>query len=143
MHRTKRNVVSSEAVSDKKPAPVKRSRRPYSSPVLEHYGDLDALTLNVGNGSGDMGGGTASKNPCWIAEVLYGVDDNRTLLLRAWLTRVYARTAMGAAVVALYRACGQRVARVARRSAWLRRVLTPLFDAGVTSALRHYAMAAR
>jgi hypothetical protein len=80
---------------------------------------------------------------CWIAEVLYGVDDNRTHLLRAWLTRVYARTTVGSAIVALYRAFGKRVARWARRSALLRRVLTPLFDAGVAAALRHYTLAAR
>jgi hypothetical protein len=71
------------------------------------------------------------------------MDDHRTLLLRVWLTRVYSRTAIGSAVVALYSAIGKRMARWASRSALLRRILTPLFDAGVTAALRHYTLAAR
>ena len=143
MRQTKRNVASRKSLSNAKPAPAKKTRKLYSSPVLELYGDLDALTLAVGNGSGDGMGGTSSRNPCWIAEVLYGADDHRTRLLRAWLTRVYSRTTMGSAVVALYRACGERVARWARRSALLRRMLTPVFDAGVAAALRHYALLAR
>ena len=143
MHLRKRNMDSSKPVSDEKPVPAKKGRKTYSSPVLEQYGDLDALTLNVGSGSGDGMGGPSSKNVCWIAEVLYGVNDHRTHVLRAWLTRVYSRTTTGSAVVALYRACGMRVARWARRSGLLRRILTPLFDAGVTAAVRHYTLAAR
>jgi hypothetical protein len=109
---------------------------------LEEYGDLSALTMSAGSGSGDGTGGAAT-HVCWIAEVLYGADDNRTHLLRAWLNGVYARTTVGTAVVALYRAFGKRVARWTRRSAMLRRMLTPLFDAGVAAALRHYRLAAR
>ncbi|MBI3404839.1 MAG: hypothetical protein HY046_05230 [Acidobacteria bacterium] len=144
MQQRKRNAESSKPKVDKQPAAIKKARKTYRSPVLEQYGDLDALTLSVGSGSGDGMGGASSKNtPCWIAEVLYGVNDPRTRMLRTWLTRVYCRTTKGAAIVALYRACGERVARWARRSALLRRMLTPLFDAGVAAALRHYALAAR
>lgn len=142
MYPRNRNVDNSKALSDEKPAPAKKALKAYSSPVLEQYGDLEALTKGTGAGSGEGTGGPMSM-VCWIAEVLYGADDNRTHLLRAWLTRVYSRTAMGSVVVALYRAFGVRVARWARRSALLRRMLTPLFDAGVAAALRHYTLAAR
>lgn len=143
MRESKPRTTHSRSVSDTRPAPAGRTRKVYHAPVLEEYGDLDDLTLANGNGSGDGAGGAMSKNPCWIAEVLYGVDDHRTHLLRAWLTGVYARTAVGAPVVALYRVCGERVAGWARRSAVLRRLLTPLFDGGVAAALRHYTLAAR
>jgi hypothetical protein len=141
MNQTKRNVISSKAVSDEKPVPVNKARKVYRSPVLEQYGDLGALTRGGGGHGNDAPGGFTKV--CWIAEVLYGPDDHRTLVLRKWLTSVYSRTTIGSAVVALYRASGERVARWARRSALLRRMLTPLFDAGVTAALRHYSLAAR
>jgi hypothetical protein len=142
MHQTKRNGITSKAVSDEKRAPVTGARKVYRSPVLEQYGDLEALTKGTGTGSGEGTGGPMSM-VCWIAEVLYGVDDSRTLLLRRWLTNVYSGTTIGSVVVALYRAFGVRVAGWARRSSLLRRMLAPLFDAGVTAALRHYTLAAR
>ncbi len=143
MHQIKRNVISSKAGSDEKPAPVTKAKKIYRSPVLEQYGDLEALTMGGGGHGNDAPGGFSFGVPCWIAEVLYGVDDHRTHLLRAWLNRVYCRTTTGSVVVALYRACGKRVARWARREALLRRILARPFDAGVTVALRHYTLAAR
>jgi hypothetical protein len=144
MNRRVREINSSK-LENNTPALAAKSRKPYSPPALEQYGDLDALTHGgMSNNPNDGGpGGPATKLPCWIAEVLYGADDPRTRLLRTWLVRVYSHTAVGAPVVALYRACGQRVARWASRSALLRRMLTPFFDAGVAAALRHYTLAAR
>jgi hypothetical protein len=127
----------------KKSSPGNRKKKIYRPPALQHFGSIDALTLGGQGGAGDAHGGPNTKTPCWIAEVLYGVDDHRTHLLRSWLNGVYARTTIGSAVVAVYRACGERVARWVRRSALLRRMLTPLFDAGVAAALRHYTFAAR
>jgi hypothetical protein len=143
MHQGKRNRDTIKSVSGEIPAPVTKAKKAYHAPVLEQYGDLESLTKGVGNGSGDGTGGPMSMNTCWIAEVLYGVDDSRTLVLRRWLANTYSRTMTGSVVVALYRAFGKRVASWVRRSALLRRVLIPLFDAGVTAALRHYTLAAR
>ena len=144
MHERKRNVIGSKAVSDDKPASTKKARKVYGAPILEQYGDLETLTKGPGTGSGDGSpwSGLMSK-PCWIAEALYGVNDNRTLLLRKWLAQVYSHTTVGSAVVALYRTFGVRVAGWARRSALLRRILSVPFDAGVAAALRHYTLAAR
>ena len=142
MNHKKQQVPDGKSTVNENPAPAQKARKAYSTPVLEQYGDLDALTLSAGAGSGDGMGGAASMT-CWIAEALYGVNDNRTHLLRRWLNREYARTLPGAAVMAMYRAFGKPIAGWARRSAVLRRLLMPLFDAGVAAALRHYALAAR
>ena len=118
---------------------VNREKRPYEAPKLLEYGELQKLTRGVDNGSGDSGPSSLStKAPCWIAEVLYGENDPRTHVLRAWLNREYSQTAVGAVVVAIYRAVGQRVAALARSSAVLCRVLRPLFDCGLRRAQRHY-----
>lgn len=143
MHSRNRNVDNGKAMSDEKPASAKMARKVYNSPVLEQYGDLGALTMGGSGAGADVPGAGPNSMMCWIAEALYGVDDNRTHLLRKWLNNVYSRTTIGSAVVALYRAFGERVAGWARRSALLRRMLTPLFDAGVSAALRHYTLAAR
>ena len=142
MSQSKREMTSSKSGADEKSVPASRTRKVYSAPVLEQYGDLDTLTKGGGNGSGEGTGGPMSM-ACWIAEALYGVDDNRTHLLRRWLNNVYSRTLSGSIVMALYRAFGKRIAAWTRSSSLLRRILSVPFDAGVAAALRHYTLAAR
>lgn len=142
MHHKKQQVPDSKSTVSENPAPAQKARKAYSTPVLEQYGDLDALTLSNPGGSGDGMGGPNSMS-CWIAEALYGVNDHRTHLLRKWLNTVYSRTLVGSVVMAMYRAFGVRIAGWTRRSAMLRRILAVPFDAGVTAALRHYTLAAR
>ena len=121
-----------------------RPKRPYGPPKLVEYGDLQKLTRNGNNGSGDgnNSGHVDQSKSCWIAEALFGVDDPRTHILRAWLNGVYAQTAAGKLLMATYRAVGRVVAAVARRSALLRLVLRPLFERGLRRAQAHYMSAA-
>ena len=142
MNHKRQHVPDGKSTVSRNPAPAQKARKTYGTPVLEEYGDLGALTLSVGAGSGDGAGG-ASSMTCWIAEALYGVDDHRTHLLRKWLNTVYSRTLVGSVVMAMYRAFGVRIAGWTRRSAMLRRILAVPFDAGVAAALRHYTLAAR
>lgn len=114
------------------------SKLAYEKPRLVSYGDLRTITKSVGGRGTDAGGTGHSMVPCWVAEVLYGPCDPRTQLLRCWLTQEYARTATGSLIVGLYRAIGRKVARIAERSRQLRRMLRPLFDAGLRRAQRHY-----
>jgi hypothetical protein len=78
----------------------------------------------------------AAGGACWIAEAIYGVDDTRTHIVRAWLNGPFADTVIGGAVMRLYLAIGQHIAAVARRSKMLRATLKPLFDAALNRALR-------
>jgi hypothetical protein len=122
----------------------KRPKRPYEPPKLVQYGDLQKLTRNGLGGSGDgtNGGQLNHSKQCWIAEVLFGVDDPRTQILRVWLSDIYVHTAAGKPIVAIYRAIGRQVAALARRSAILRSMLRPLFERGLRRAQAHYMNAA-
>jgi len=120
-----------------------RPKRAYQPPKLVQYGDLQKLTRNGANGSGDgnNSGHLNQSKSCWIAEVLYGVNDSRTHLLRAWLNQVYIHTACGKFVMFSYRTAGHQVAALARRSAAIRALLLPLFDRGLRRAQAHYMSA--
>jgi hypothetical protein len=117
-------------------------KKPYSAPRLVKYGDLRQLTRGSHGFRSDSGGqGTPTKpgrGPCWIAEVLYGVEDPRTHLLRMWLVDVYSKTTAGSMVVAVYRKFGPEMAALAKRSSLLRGILHPVFEAGLVRAHRHY-----
>jgi hypothetical protein len=121
---------------------IPRSKTPYSAPRLVIYGNLHQLTQAKPGRSAEGHGITPRVPPCWIAEVLYGVDDARTHLLRSWLTQVYIGTLAGSVVVQLYMACGRQIAGLAARSSFLRGILRPLFDAALTRALRDYRLLA-
>ncbi len=116
------------------------SRKPYSSPRLVAYGNLEQLTKAKPGRAVEGSGHTPKVPSCWIAEVLYGADDPRTHLLRSWLTQVYSVTCVGSVVVYLYIVFGRQVAPMVRRSSLLRGALQPLFDAGVSRALRDYCL---
>lgn len=75
---------------------------------------------------GSMAGSAAIK-ACWIAEVLWGVRDPRTLMLRKWMQE--SKKHFGWRVFeAVYRSLGPHVAEIARFSPVIRGWLRPLFD---------------
>ncbi len=79
-------------------------------------------------------GGTAAAgllSKCWIAEVIYGVDDTRTHLIRAWLNGPFERTLIGSVIGWLYSHFGRWIA--ARPQLALR--LKPLFDRALDRAM--------
>jgi hypothetical protein len=71
-----------------------------------------------------MGATGGAKKGCWIAEAIYGVDDVRTHLVRAWLNNVWSKTAIGSVVMSLYLRFGQTVAHFVKRSNVLKMLLT-------------------
>jgi hypothetical protein len=90
------------------------------------YGHVKDIVQTGGGGMGD-GAGT-SKNTCWVAEAIYGVDDPRTLVLRSWLTAVLSDRRRGWIFVEMYRRYGQTVARMISAGLLPRRMLLPFFN---------------
>ncbi len=113
--------------------PALAARKPYTPPRLVLYGHVNDIVQGAG-GHGLDGGGGHSK-ACWIAEELYGVDDGRTLMLRAWLTQAYDARRPGWMFVGVYRMFGRQVARLIATGVLPRRLFRPLFDALVAMAL--------
>lgn len=74
------------------------------------------------------------KKGCWIAEAIYGIEDPRTHIVRAWLNGPFRATFIGNAVMNVYLAVGQQVAWAARRSSWIRAVFKPMFDVALRKA---------
>lgn len=83
---------------------------------------LDPALAGAGQGAGLAAA-------CWIAERIYGFDDMRTFLLRAWLNGPFRQTMHGRIIMSLYRLCGQWIAARPR----LALKFKPLFEI----ALRH------
>jgi hypothetical protein len=119
--------------------PLDRPKKRYSPPQLVYYGDITKLTRGGGGTAGD-GGGAMSMIPCWIAEVLYGVDAPRTRLVRTWLLESYKRrNFIGRIAVPIYARVGVRVASVLRSWPVLRAAFRPVFDLAVQRAYREFA----
>jgi len=74
----------------------------------------------------EMVGGLAgaAAGACWVAEVLYGVDDDRTHLARAWCLENREHP-----FVRLYRKHGKAWARWLEANDWARPMLQPIWDA--------------
>jgi hypothetical protein len=120
-----------------------RPKRPYAPPQLVSYGHVKDIIQGGGGKMSDSTGtppGGNSKS-CWIAEQLYGVDDPRTLLLRAWLGHVYEDRARGWPLVALYRTFGRSTAGLIARGYLPRAPFYVLFNALLKSALDASAIA--
>jgi hypothetical protein len=122
-----------------KPAGSKPStpRKPYTSPKLVSHGHVKDIIQGGGGKKSDAAGtppGGNSKTGCWIAEQLYGVDDPRTWLLRAWLARVYAERGRGWQFVALYERYGLTTAQAIARGYLPRALFRVVFDALVERA---------
>jgi len=121
------------------------ARKPYKTPRLVSYGHVKDIVQGTQGPGNDAGGGHSKQ--CWIAEALYGSDDPRTHLLRAWLSVVYDERRSGWAFVALYRVFGRSTARLISIGVLPRQFFRPLFDAlvekAVADAPRAFAAARR
>jgi hypothetical protein len=122
---------------------VTAPRKPYTTPRLVTYGHVKDIVQGATGNKADAGTTKQTGPPCWIAEALYGVDDARTLVLRAWLQEVRATRRAGWPLVHLYVLVGPAVALAARRLTSVDRILRPLFDRLVTAALDERARALR
>jgi hypothetical protein len=105
------------------------NKKPYTPPRLVAYGHVKDIVQGATGNKADSGTTKQSGPPCWVAEALYGVEDARTLVLRAWLMKIRARKDRGWWLVELYSAIGPTVANLVRRGRLPRRMLLPLFDA--------------
>jgi len=120
---------------DKTGSTPKPPAKPYTPPRIVSYGHVkDLVQGSAGPGADGGGGGTHSKQ-CWIAESLYGADDPRTHLLRAWLTVVHDERRPGWMFVVLYRVFGRGTARLISSGALPAHWFLPLFDGLVDRAL--------
>jgi len=124
---------------EKSDAGASRQKAQYEKPRLVSYGDLQTITRGA---TGNMADGGGSTHMCWVAEAVYGETNPRTQLLRSWLVNIYAFSPRGRFVVMIYRSTGRQIARIARRSLWLRNALRPMLDAGLRRAQQHYMRAA-
>lgn len=97
---------------------------------------IGGLTGMAGQALGSGGALTKGNGPCHIAEVLWGVDDARTHLLRRWLREEYGTRGIGRIVVATYARHGARVAAWLRRWPWMQAAIQPLFDSGLLRAMQ-------
>lgn len=105
--------------------------------VMQAQAANKASTMGFLGQLAGAGGAVGAAKFCWIAEALYGVDDKRTHLVRAWLNGPFVEKRIGRAVMWLYGAIGRRVAALARRSPLLRRLLRPLFDSALQKAMEY------
>lgn len=92
------------------------------------------IASGIGNLLGGAGQVIHGKGGCWIAEAIYGADDPRTHLVRAYLNGPFMQTAFGRFVMSFYLRFGQAVAAQVRKRGWLKRAFQPLFDRALTSA---------
>lgn len=97
----------------------------------------DLLDPVMGAAGGGLGAywGAQNRGGCWIAEAIYGTEDPRTHLVRAWLNGPFRKTLLGAFVMRIYLRIGLRVAWIARRSDLVKQTLKPLFDCALRRAL--------
>jgi hypothetical protein len=116
-------------------------KKEYQRPQLVCYGDVALVTRGSKGDMSDAGSATGGMTmPCWVAEVLYGVQAPRTQLVRSWLMECYEqRKPWALIVVPLYRRVGRRVATAVQRYSFIAGVLRPLFDSAVRRSLRYYA----
>ena len=119
--------------SDTDQAAPSPTRKPYTPPHLITYGHVKDIVQGTGGKKKDFS--PPNSKSCWIAEALYGVEDPRTLLLRAWVSSIYDERRPGWMFVSLYRAFGRGTAELINRGVLPRRLVQPLFDALVEKAL--------
>jgi len=133
------DMSDSERKADSERTPP---RKPYATPRLTSYGHVKDVVQGA-NGMMVDASGSRSKS-CWIAEALYGVDDPRTLLLRAWLATVLEERRAGWRLVELYGRVGRTTAALIRRGILPRLLFRRLFDRLVEKAIvdSAYALAA-
>jgi hypothetical protein len=113
------------------------NKKPYTPPRLITYGHVKDIVQGATGGKADGGPNLTKQTgpPCWVAEALYGGNDPRTLILRAWLSDIYMRKDRGWWFIELYKVVGPTVASLIRRGRLPRRAFLPLFDALAGKAL--------
>jgi hypothetical protein len=87
-------------------------------------------------GTGATLGGKAIAKWCWIAELLYGVSDMRTFIIRTWVSHVQIWTWYDRIGTALYRRFGRQTAAVLRRIPVLQVFFRPIFNHWLGEASR-------
>lgn len=87
-----------------------------------------SLASSAGNALGKQFGPPAV--PCWIAEATFGVNDERTHLVRFWVNFFFGQRWYGRPVVKLYAKFGQAVSR----KSWAVKMLRPLFNLALHKA---------
>ena len=124
--------------------PAQASKKPYATPQVVSYGHVKDIIQGANGMASDAAATPPGGNSrqCWIAEQLYGVDDPRTWLLRAWLGHVYDDRGRGWQFVALYQRFGRSTARLMARGYLPRAPFYALFDRLVECALDASAIAA-
>ena len=113
-------------------------RKPYAKPRVTRYGHVKDVVQGFMGSAVDAGG--PKTKPCWVAEALYGTNDARTVLLRAWLSERYVRRRRGWRLTALYVKVGPAVAALVRGGIVPRRSLRPFFDRLFDRALTDTAL---
>ena len=116
---------------DKSASTQQPPAKPYTPPRVVSYGHVKDLVQGNAGGGLDVG----HSKQCWIAEAVYGADDPRTHLLRAWLTVVHDERRRGWEFVVLYRIVGRGTARLISNGVLPAQWVRPLFDALVETAL--------
>ena len=119
------------------------AKKTYATPRVVSYGHVKDIIQGGGGKKSDATGTPPGGNSrsCWIAEALYGEDDARTLLLRAWLAVVYDERRPGWQFIVLYSTFGRPTANLIRRGLIPGALFRPLFDALVRKALDERALA--
>lgn len=97
---------------------------------------IGSLLGGAGNLAKGLQPPPSSGGGCWIAEAIYGVDDRRTHLVRAYLNGPFRQTASGRLVMSLYVRFGRAVARQVQKHSWLKGAFRPLFDRALGSAMK-------
>jgi hypothetical protein len=95
-------------------------------------GDALGMATSLGTGGASKALGLGG---CWIAEAIYGADDRRTHVVRAYLNGPFRNGRIGDFIMRLYLRFGERIARVVKRSKLLKAMFRPFFDAALSSAL--------
>jgi hypothetical protein len=102
----------------------------------------EAENQTLGNWLGPLqaiGGAAASyygaRKGCWIAEAIYGAEDPRTHIVRAYLNGDFRKSWAGALIMWIYLAIGEFVAGFVGRSKTLRFMLRPFFDLALARAV--------
>jgi hypothetical protein len=108
-------------------------RKPYTKPTLTTYGHVkDIVKMPKGSTKADTPSGVTKS--CWIAEVLYGIEAPRTLLVRGWLAEAYDQRRGWWFLIGLYTTFGQTLADLIRRGCIPAQLFVPLFDYLVVKA---------
>jgi hypothetical protein len=92
----------------------------------------DAMSMFSFGLPGGHGGGGG----CWIAEAIYGINDWRTHLVRAWLNGPFMDSAIGRIIMNLYFRFGQRIAAFVRKYKPVKLIFKPIFNIALQKAIK-------